>query len=138
MNIGTAKDWMTSNPITISPKTHLQEAHNLMSQFKIRRLPVAEEGKLIGIVTLGDVREASPSDASSLSIFELDFLMAKLTVEDIMTKEPKTLQPTASLQEVAKMMLEYKIGGIPILDGDALVGVITESDVFRAVIKHCV
>ena len=131
------KDWMTTDPITISPKTHIPEAQDLMGRYKIRRLPVIENGKLVGIVTLGDVREAGPSDASSLSKYEVDFLVAKLTVEEIMTPDPKTLTNEASLHEAAKLMLEHKIGGVPILDGDGLVGMITESDVFRALIEVC-
>ena len=132
------KDWMTANPISVSPKTHLYEAHDLMKQYSIRRLPVVEDGKVIGIVTLGDVREAGPSDATSLSIFELNFLIAKLTVEDIMTKDPITLPVDASLHQAAQVLLDNKISGLPVMDGNKLVGIITESDVFRAVIEVCV
>ena len=132
------KDWMTTNPINISPTTHLHEAYDLMKEYNIRRLPVLDDGKLVGIVSYGDVREASPSDATSLSKFETDYLAAKLTVEDIMTKDPKTLAMGSSLHDAVKLMLDNKIGGLPVMEGDKLMGMLTESDVFRAVIEVCV
>ncbi len=130
------QDWMTPNPITIQPKTTLPEAHRLMQQSHIRRLPVVHNGRLVGIVTLGDVREASPSDASSLSIYELHYLLAKLTVESIMTREPLTISPQASIRQAAQIMLEHKIGGIPVIEGERLVGIITESDIFRVLAQE--
>lgn len=124
-------DWMTPNPITIHPKTTLPEAHKLMKQAHIRRLPVVDHGKLVGIVTLGDVREASPSDASSLSIYELNYLLSKLTVESLMTREPITIAPDATMRTAARLMLDHKIGGLPVVDDGRIVGIITESDIFR-------
>jgi CBS domain-containing protein len=130
------RDWMTPNPITIQPKTTLPEAHRLMSESHIRRLPVVQNGRLVGIVTLGDVREASPSDATSLSIYEMHYLLAKLTVESIMTREPLTISPQASIRQAAQLMLEHKIGGIPVVEGERLVGIITESDIFRVLAQE--
>lgn len=131
------KDWMTTDPITISPKTHISEAYDLMQRYNVRRLPVVENEKVVGIISFGDVREAGPSDASSLTKYEVDFLVAKLTVEEIMTQSPKTLSKDASLHDAAQLMLDNKIGGLPVLDGDKLVGMVTESDVFRAVLEVC-
>lgn len=132
----TVRDWMTPNPITVTPSTTVPEANTLMKQGRIRRLPVVDNGKLVGIVTLGDIREASPSDATSLSIYELNYLVAQLTVEKIMTKDPVTIDPNASIKKAAKLLLEHKIGSLPVMDGGMLVGIITESDIFRVLVRE--
>lgn len=132
----TVRDWMTPNPITVTPSTTVPEANTLMKQGRIRRLPVIDNGKLVGIVTLGDLREASPSDATSLSIYELNYLVAQLTVEKIMTKDPVTIDPNASIKKAAKLLLEHKIGSLPVMDGGMLVGIITESDIFRVLVRE--
>lgn len=132
----TVRDWMTPNPITVTPSTTVPEANTLMKQGRIRRLPVVDNGKLVGIVTLGDLREASPSDATSLSIYELNYLVAQLTVEKIMTKDPVTIDPNASIKKAAKLLLEHKIGSLPVMDGGMLVGIITESDIFRVLVRE--
>ena len=132
----TVRDWMTPNPITVTPSTTVPEANTLMKQGRIRRLPVVENGKLVGIVTLGDIREASPSDATSLSIYELNYLVAQLTIEKIMTKDPVTIDPNASIKKAAKLLLEHKIGSLPVMDGGMLVGIITESDIFRVLVRE--
>src|SRR5947208_3069577 len=111
------RDWMTPNPITIALKTTLPDAHNLMKQSKIRRLPVVDRGRLVGIVTLGDVREAQPSDATTLSIYELNYLLSKLTVDKIMTHEPLTISPHATVRHAARLMLDHKLGGLPVMEG---------------------
>lgn len=127
------RDWMTPHPITVDPKTSLPDAHRLMKDSHIRRLPVVSQGRVVGIVTLGDIREAQPSDATSLSIYELHYLLAKLTVDKLMTRDPLTIAPDASIREAARLMMENKIGGLPVVDpgSGALVGIITESDIFR-------
>jgi acetoin utilization protein AcuB len=130
------RDWMTPNPITIDPKTTLPEAHKLMKECHIRRLPVVDRGRVVGILTLGDIREASPSDATSLSIFELNYLLAKLNVEKIMTRDPITIAPAATIREAAQIMLEHKIGGLPVVEDEKLVGIITESDIFRVLVQE--
>ncbi len=128
------KDWMTPDPVSIDPSTTLPEAHRLMKECNIRRLPVVEKGKLVGIVTLGDVREASPSNATALSIYELNYLLAHLTVGEIMKRDPFTVEPDTSIEAAARLMLEHKIGGLPVVDGARLVGIITESDIFRLLV----
>jgi acetoin utilization protein AcuB len=130
------RDWMTANPITISPRTTLPEAHQIMKEKRIRRLPVVDEnGRLVGIVTLGDVREASPSDATSLSIFELNYILARLTVDKIMTRKVITVTPDTPIYETARLMLEHKIGGLPVVEDGRVVGIITESDIFKMVVR---
>lgn len=125
------RDWMTPNPITIVPKTTLPDAHKLMKDSRIRRLPVVEHGHLVGIITLGDIREAQPSDATTLSIYELNYLLSKLTVDKIMSRDPLTIRADATIQQAARLMLDHKIGGLPVMEGDRIVGIITESDIFR-------
>ncbi len=136
MKKSLVRDWMTPNPITIDPQTTLPEAHKLMKECHIRRLPVVENGKVVGILTQGDIREASPSTHTSLSIFELNYLLAKLTVEKIMTRDPIAIAPTATIREAAQWMLEHKIGSLPVVENDKLVGIITESDIFRVLVQE--
>ncbi len=129
------RDWMSKDVVAIQAEQTLPEAHALMMQHKICRLPVVKDGDLVGIVTLGDLREASPSGATSLSIFELNYLLARLKIGQIMTRDPLTITPDTDLTEAAKLMLHHKIGGLPVTDGGELVGVITESDIFRAYVR---
>jgi CBS domain-containing protein len=132
------QDWMTTNVITISITHCLPEAHELMTKHHIRRLPVVDEdGRLAGIVTLGDVRGAEPSQATSLSMWELNYLISKLCVKDLMTANPVTIHQTATIGEAARIMLDYKVSGLPVVDeNDHVVGIITESDIFRMVVRH--
>jgi len=129
------KDWMTHNVITITPDTSLPEAHRLMQDHQIRRLPVVKNERLVGIVTLGDVREAEPSDATSLSIWELNYLLSRLKVETIMTRDPIMIYPDETIGQAAWLMLTNKISGLPVVDDKRrVVGIITESDIFRLVV----
>jgi CBS domain-containing protein len=127
---------MTSNPITITPQTTLPEVSRLMREYKIRRLPVINKGKLVGIVTLGDVREAKPSDASVLSIYEVNYLLDKLTAKEFMTQNPMTISPDATIAEAARLMFEHKIGGLPVVEDSELVGMITETDFCRLLMSQ--
>jgi CBS domain-containing protein len=130
-------DWMTREVITITPETSLKEAHDIMNEKGIRRLPVVSHGKILGIVTLGDIRGAEPSRASSLSIWEVHHLLTKLKVAEIMTRNPVTIQQNVSIGDAAKLMLEKKFSGLPVVDEeDHLVGIITESDIFRLVVNE--
>ena len=130
-------DWMTRDVITIAPETSLKEAHDIMNSKKIRRLPVVTHGKVVGIVTLGDIRGAEPSKASSLSVWEMNDLLAKLQVSKIMTHNPATIPQTVSIGDAAKVMLEKKFSSLPVVDdAEHLVGIITESDIFRLVVNE--
>jgi CBS domain-containing protein len=119
---------MSERLITITPETTFPEAQRLMLENKIRRLPVLQSGKLVGIVTLGDIREAKPSDATTLSIYELNYLMDKLTAKDFMTPNPITIAPDATLGEAARLMVDHRVGGLPVIDHGKLIGIITETD----------
>lgn len=133
------KDWMSRELITINVESCcLPKAHRLMADNHIRRLPVIDKkGHLVGIVTRGDVRGAEPSQATSLSIWELNYLLANLKIADIMTANPVTVNEDQTIGEAADLMLEHKISGLPVVnDGGELVGIITESDIFRMVVRH--
>lgn len=131
------KDWMTPEVISITPDTTLPEAHRLMIQKQIRRLPVVQKGRLVGIVTRGDVRGAEPSGATSLNIWELNYLISNLKVEHIMTRDPITISQDATIGEAARIMLNNKISGLPVVDGESkVIGIITESDVFRLIVDR--
>ena len=127
---------MTRDPITVHPQQTLPQAHNLMKSNRVRRLPVVEDDRLVGIVSSGDIREAQPSDASSLSIYEAGYLIGLMTVDSIMTPDPITINAEAPIAEAARVMLEHKIGGLPVVSGDGrLVGIITETDICRVVLE---
>ncbi len=136
MKKNRVRDWMTLNPVTIGPKATVPQARKLMTELSIRRLPVVERDRLVGIVTLGDLREAEASDAGLLSKFELTDLLAKQTVDRIMTWEPITALPDMTIQQAAKLMLAHKIAGLPIVENDLLIGIITESDIFRGLVQE--
>ena len=132
------RDWMTSDVITVTPDMTLPEAHQLMTNEEIRRLPgVDKQGHLVGIVSIGDVRSAEPSPATSLSIWELNYLLSTLTIGKIMTAQPFTISPEATLAEAARMMLEHRVSGLPVVDEEhRVIGIITESDIFAMVVLH--
>lgn len=130
--------WMTPDPITININGSLTDAHALLNKYNIRRLPVVDKhGRLKGIITLGDVKEASPSEATSLSIWEIHYLLAKLKVAEIMTANPITAYTEDTIAVAANLMLENKVSGLPVITPDRkLVGIITESDIFRLVVQQ--
>lgn len=131
-------DWMTKDVVTATPDTTLPEAHRLMTEHKIRRLPIIDRnGRLVGIVTRGDIRGAEPSAATSLSIWELNYLLARLKIAEIMTADPVTIRPEATIQEAAQLMMDKKISGLPVLGRNGqVVGIITESDIFRLIVTE--
>ncbi|HEX8229237.1 MAG TPA: CBS domain-containing protein [Chloroflexia bacterium] len=130
-------EWMSSPVEVVTPDTPVADAYNMMMQRGIRRLPVVQRDHLVGIVTIGDLREARPSPATSLSIYELNYLLTKLTVGQVMTHNPYSVQPTTSIQDAARVMLHRKVGGLPVVNAEGtVVGVITESDIFRMLIDQ--
>ena len=126
---------MTKNPVTISCDKSVPEAKELMRVNNINKLPVVDKsGALVGIITRNDLVKASPSDATTLDMFELSYLLNKMTVEKVMVKKVKTVSPEETVEEAARLMDDYNIGCMPVLQGDLVVGIITESDLFRAFI----
>ncbi len=131
------KDWMQTKVITAGPNMGMLEAHRLMSNNRIRRLPVVgRHGKLLGIVTRSDVRQAEPSEATTLNVWEMNYLLAKLKLSDIMTSNPFHVHPGDTIKSAATLMHRNKIGALPVVDDEnCVVGIITESDIFRVLIE---
>jgi len=130
------RDIMTKDVITITPDTSFSDAMNTLRRNKIRRLPVVEDGKIVGIVTEKDLLSASPSSATTLDIWELQYLLNKLKVEEIMTRNVITVKEDTPLEDAAKLMAENKIGALPVINDDGnLVGIVTETDIFKTFVK---
>jgi acetoin utilization protein AcuB len=129
----TVKDIMTTGPITVPPDMAVLDARQLMFKHRIRHLPVTDGRRLLGIVTDRDIRLNLPSPATSLSVWELNYLLAQLTVDSVMTHTVIAVDPERPAAEAARIMLDHKIGALPVLDGGVIVGIVTESDMLRAV-----
>jgi acetoin utilization protein AcuB len=130
------KERMSRNPITIKADIPVTEAQALMKREKIHHLPVVDrDGRLVGIVTEKDLLYASPSPATTLGVYEIASLLAKLSVEKVMSKKPVTVTEDVPLEEAARIMADRNIGGLPVMRGTTLVGIITESDLFRVFIE---
>ncbi|MCB0060689.1 MAG: CBS domain-containing protein [Caldilineaceae bacterium] len=124
---------MTSPVITLFPDTPFPEALKVMKEHRIRRIPIVnKQNKLVGIISERDLLQASPSSATSLNIWEMNYLLAKLAVRDVMTRSVVTVTPHTLLQDAASLMLKHKVGGLPVISTEQeVVGVITETDIFR-------
>ena len=128
-------DWMVADPVTVTPETKLFEAQKVMRDGGFRRLPVVSRGHLVGIVTDRDLREAAPSKATSLSVFELNYLLSRLTVKDVMKSAVLTVSPDDPIERAALLMNEHKISGLPVVDGDTEVGILTITDLLQALVS---
>lgn len=122
---------MTHPVITVSPDVPIAEALSMMRKEHIQRAPVIQGGKLVGIVANEDLLNASPSPATSLSMFEMTYLLSKITVKDVMSKEVLTIEEDMPIEEGARIMADNQIGGLPVMRGDQVVGIITETDLFK-------
>lgn len=129
------KNSMTTNPYVLSPDSTIVDAMELMRSKGVKRLPVVKNDVLVGIVSHSQLLEVSPSPATSLSVFEINYLLAKTKVDSIMTKKVITVSPDMLLEEAALLMREFKIGGLPVVSDNKLVGIITETDMFDAFIE---
>ncbi|MHB8068613.1 MAG: CBS and ACT domain-containing protein [Desulfobaccales bacterium] len=130
------KDWMTKDPVTITDETSMMKAIHMMKERRFRRLPVLHEGKLVGLVTDRDLKEASPSKATTLDVHELYYLLAELQIKEIMSRNPVSVSPEDTVEHAAQLMLDKTISGLPVVDDSGyLVGIITQSDVFKAFIN---
>jgi len=127
---------MSRDLAIVTPDTSIADAFQLMQERRVRRLPVMSKNKLVGIVTIKDLNRVSPSSATSLSIFELNYLLAKTKIKDILPKnmEVITIDADANIEKAAVLMREHQIGGIPVLENGELVGIITETNIFDAFI----
>ncbi|MCL5734613.1 MAG: CBS domain-containing protein, partial [Actinobacteria bacterium] len=127
------RDRMSRNPITTYPAASVPDALQVMRGSKVRQLPVLnDKGQLVGIVSLEDLLKVSPSPATSLSVYELNYLLDKLKVEEVMTRDVITVTEDMALEEAGRIMADNKISGVPVMRGDELVGIITESHLFNA------
>jgi len=121
-----------SHPIiSIAPDMPVHDALNLFKREHIRRAPVVKDSKLIGIVSDKDLLNASPSPATSLSIWEMNYLMSKITIAEVMTKKVLTVEESTPIEEAARIMADNKVGGLPVLRDGHVVGIITETDLFK-------
>ena len=130
------RDLMTPNPITVGPDTPVFEARKLMFDSRIRHLLVVGDGRLVGMVTDRDIRLSLPSQATSLSVWEAHYLLARLTVSKIMSRMLITIGPDCQAADAARLMLARSIGGLPVIEWGRVIGIVTETDVVRAFVER--
>lgn len=129
------RNWMSRNVVTIDEDGSMQDAMQLMKKHNIRMLPVLKNGALVGVVTDRDLKRAQASDATTLDVHELLYLISKIKVKNIMSKNPIHVPPELTVEEAAEVLLRQKISGLPVVDGSGrLVGTITQTDIFRVLI----
>ena len=127
---------MTKNPVTIGPDANVVEASELMKKEKVHRLPVLDKDKnLIGVISEKDILFASPSPASSLSIHEMAYLLSKLTVRKLMTKDPVTITKDTTVEEAARLMVDQDLSCLPVVEDGKLVGIVSKSDMFKILLE---
>ncbi|MDP3283500.1 MAG: CBS domain-containing protein, partial [Desulfobacterales bacterium] len=130
------KNWMSKNVITIDADDSMQHAIKLLKEHKINLLPVMKKGKLAGVITDRDLKKSSPSEATTLDMHELLYLLSKIKVADIMSKKLHTVPDDYTVEETAEILLEKRISGVPVVDGKGKpVGIITKNDIFRLLIS---
>ena len=130
------ENWMNRNVITVDANDSMMDASKTLKERSIRMLPVLEKGRLVGVVTDRDLKRASPSDATSLAVHELLYILANIKVKEIMSKKPITVPFDYTVEEAAELMLANKISGVPVVDqGGSVVGTITQTDLFRVLIS---
>ena len=126
------RELMTVKPITVDPETPMLQARQRMAEERIRHLVVVDEARVVGIVTDRDIRLNLPSPATSLSVWELNYLLAQLTVGGVMSATVIVVDPDRPVAEAARIMMDHKIGALPVVEEGRLVGIVTESDFVRA------
>ena len=130
------KDLINGPPITIGPDTPVLEARRVMQTRAIRHLLVVDDDRLVGIVTDRDIRLNMPSPATALSVWEVNYLLARLTVREVMTKSVIVVDPERDARQAAALLVAERIGALPVLDGECLVGIVTETDFLRAFVEQ--
>ena len=130
------QNWMTTDVVSVGPDTSLLKVGKLMKDHHIRLIPVVDDnGQVVGIISDRDVRDASPSKATTLDMYEMHYLLAELKAKNIMTAKPITVKPTDTVEQAALIMLDNKVGGLPVVDDNGkLVGIISDHDVFKALV----
>lgn len=131
----TVSEWMTANPLTVTSDTPIMEAMNLLREKGFRRLPVVDDGVLVGIVTDRDLKSASASQASTLSVYELNYLLSKLVVKQVMKHPVLTVGPDDPIEKAATLMEEHKVSGLPVVRGDDVLGILTITDILKAFVE---
>lgn len=131
----SVKDFMTSKVIYVSPDTTVAHASEKMKAQDLRRLPVIENDRLVGLITEGTMADATPSKATSLSIYEMNYLLNKTKIRDIMIRDVITVSQDASLEDAVYIMMKHKVGVLPVVDNDQLYGIITDRDIFKAFLQ---
>ncbi len=129
------KDFMKTNVIAVPSNTSIYDALKIMKENNIKRMPIVDGGKLVGIVTRRGLKEATPSKATTLSVYELNYLLSKMTVKDVMHKKVITIPPDFSFEAAAYTMHKYQIGGLPVVENKKLVGFITSNDLFNVMVQ---
>ena len=129
------RDYMTPDPFTVEPDISYPEAMGILRRKKIRRLPVLEHDRLIGIVVEDDLLSNQPSPATTISIHEMYALLERLRVRQIMSRPVITVEGICPIEEAARIMVEHKIGCLPVMDGEKLIGIITETDIFKTLVE---
>ena len=130
------KDLINGPPITIGPDTPVLEARRVMQTSAIRHLLVVDDDRLVGIVTDRDIRLNMPSPATALSVWEVNYLLARLTVREVMTRSVIVVDPERDARQAAALLVTERIGALPVLDGECLVGIVTETDFLRAFVEQ--
>ncbi|MDY6910925.1 MAG: CBS domain-containing protein, partial [Chloroflexota bacterium] len=129
------KDIMSTNVVSISSNTPVLEARKIMETHKIRRMPVVDKGKLVGIVTRNMARRAAPSEATSLSVWEINYLMAKMTVKEIMKKQLTSISADSTVECAVATAQEHSVGALPVVDDNMVVGMVTTNDFFYKILN---
>lgn len=128
-------DRMSQPVIFVTPDTRVQDAVHLMKKENVRRFPVIDKGRLVGIISDYDLQNATPSKATSLSVWEINYLLSKITVDEVMTRKLVTVSKDTPIEDAARIMVDNNIGGMPVMEGDKVVGMITETDLFRILLE---
>ncbi len=126
---------MSQPVISLSPETPIHDALAMFKKEHIRRAPVVKDGKMVGIVTETDLLNASPSPVSTLSVWEMNYLLSKVTVKQVMSKKVLTVKRDTPIEEAARIMADNKLGGLPVVDDNKVVGIITETDLFKVFLE---
>jgi acetoin utilization protein AcuB len=131
------RDWMTADPVTVTSSATLPEAYWLMVENRIRRLLVVDGGKLVGIVTMEDLRGSFHTDIIAINPLKVNQILSEMQVRQLMSKDPITIDPESSVIQAAQTMLEHRISTLPVIEAGKVIGIITESDLFRVLVDIC-